>query len=60
MQSTYWQSQGQIFATFNQMIKAGLDSAQNMMRDAYQQGGDLAQTLIKMSDQESQSMHWAA
>ena len=60
LQSAYWNAQGQIFSTYNQMIKAGLDSAQNMGRDAYQQAGDLAQTLIKMSDQESQSMHWAA
>lgn len=59
-QSAYWQSYGQIMATYNQMIKTGLDSTVQMNRDAYQQGGDLSQTLIKMSDQESQSMHWAA
>ncbi|MCE5316763.1 MAG: hypothetical protein LLG04_05290, partial [Parachlamydia sp.] len=59
-QSAYYQSYGQIMATYNQMIKTGLDSTINLNRDAYQQGGDLCQTLIKMSDQESQSMHWAA
>lgn len=59
-QSAYYQSFGQIMATYNQMIKTGLDSTTQMNRDAYQQGGDLSQTLIKMSDQESQSMHWAA
>lgn len=59
-QQAYWQSYGQIMQTYNQMIKTGLDAAVKMESDAYQQGGELSQTLMKMSDQESQSMHWAA
>lgn len=59
-QSAYYQSIGQIMGTYNQMIKTGLDSTINMNRDAYQQASELAGTLTKMSDQEAQSMHWAA
>ncbi len=59
-QYAYWQSEGQIMATYNQMIKTSLDSTISMSRDAYQMGGDIAQTLNHMADQETQSMHWAA
>lgn len=59
-EAAQWEARKAELQAHQQIMQAAMNAMTEMTRDNYQQANELAQTLIKMSDQEAQSMHWAA
>jgi hypothetical protein len=59
VQAAGWEAMKAKIAGEQQLMSAAMQAMTSARQDSFGQANDIAQTLIKMSDQEQQSMHWA-
>lgn len=59
VEAAKYQADQTMLQAYQQILQTGMSNVLQNVTDAYQQAGEIAQTLQKLSDQEAQSMHWA-
>lgn len=59
LETAYWKAWEEMCGMYLGITNKGLDMAIQMQADASQQVNDITQALQKMSDQETNSMHWS-
>lgn len=60
VEAAEWEAKKTLLSAHQQILQAAMNAMTQQRQDSFQQANDLAQTLIKISDQEQASMHWSA